>query len=205
MTQNYNDRLNDWVQKEASAIDAIASIYKLWIERSVELLIFRRNLVNQGPVEILKTIEYGRQISKSDFSIKEIHAIVKGLVELSLCPSRIDVGRLATEWLASGSDDMNAFLKTQLADHLSEEACSFEHRDVVLYGFGRIGRLMARILVEQGGAGSALRLRAVVCRGKLNIAKRAGLLKRDSVHGPFSGTVIVGSYRRTSSVPKLLT
>ena len=35
--------------------------------------------------------------------------------------------------------------------------------DVVLYGFGRIGRLLARLLIERTGAANSLRLRAIVC------------------------------------------
>ena len=67
-------------------------------------------------------------------------------------------------------------------------------RDVVLYGFGRIGRLMARLLVEKADGGDTLRLRAVVVRkGKASndLEKRATLLQRDSVHGPFNGTIRV--------------
>src|SRR5690606_39012550 len=66
-------------------------------------------------------------------------------------------------------------------------------RDVVLYGFGRIGRLLARLLIEKTGSGNGLRLRAVVIRkgGDNDLAKRASLLRRDSVHGAFNGTISV--------------
>ena len=37
-------------------------------------------------------------------------------------------------------------------------------QDVVLYGFGRIGRLLARLLIEKAGSGNGLRLRAVELR-----------------------------------------
>jgi len=66
-------------------------------------------------------------------------------------------------------------------------------RDVVLYGFGRIGRLLARLLIERTGRSNKLRLRAIVLRGgkKGDLEKRASLLRRDSVHGPFNGSVEV--------------
>ena len=66
--------------------------------------------------------------------------------------------------------------------------------DVVLYGFGRIGRLMARILIEKADGGDCLRLRAIVVRpssSPRDLAKRASLLRRDSVHGAFDGTIRV--------------
>ena len=64
----------------------------------------------------------------------------------------------------------------------------------MLYGFGRIGRLLARELMTRTGQGSLMRLRAIVTRGAIDqtvLEKRASLLKYDSVHGDFPGTVIV--------------
>ena len=67
----------------------------------------------------------------------------------------------------------------------------------MLYGFGRIGRLMARLLIEKTGGGDNLRLRAIVVRkgGEHDLIKRASLLQRDSVHGQFNGTVRVDEER----------
>ena len=60
-------------------------------------------------------------------------------------------------------------------------------KDVVLYGFGRIGRIAARELITQAGKGEQLRLRAIVTRSYSDedLIKRADLLRNDSVHGPF--------------------
>ena len=71
--------------------------------------------------------------------------------------------------------------------------------DVVLYGFGRIGRLLARLLIEKAGGGHGLRLRAIVVRrGSDNdLSKRASLLRRDSVHGSFEGTIRVDQEANT--------
>src|SRR5690606_26399420 len=65
--------------------------------------------------------------------------------------------------------------------------------DVVLYGFGRIGRLLARIIIDHSGSGNGLNLRAIVVRkgSEHDLVKRANLLRRDSVHGPFNGTIRV--------------
>jgi glyceraldehyde 3-phosphate dehydrogenase len=63
----------------------------------------------------------------------------------------------------------------------------------VLYGFGRIGRLIARILVSRSADIGGLQLRAIVVRhgGAKDLVKRASLLRRDSVHGPFNGSITV--------------
>ncbi len=70
---------------------------------------------------------------------------------------------------------------------------------MVLYGFGRIGRLLARLLIQRSGGGHGLRLRAVVVRkgGEDDLIKRASLLRRDSVHGPFDGTITVDPTNNT--------
>ena len=69
----------------------------------------------------------------------------------------------------------------------------------MLYGFGRIGRLLARILIEKAGGGHGLRLRAIVVRrgSDKDLAKRASLLRRDSVHGSFEGTIQVDEEANT--------
>ena len=75
------------------------------------------------------------------------------------------------------------------------DTVSHEPRDVVVYGFGRIGRLLTRLLVEKAAGGQNLVQRAVVLRPPKNpvddLNKRASLLRRDSVHGPFKGTIRV--------------
>lgn len=191
MSNAYQDQLSQWVDKEKMAIRAISLIHNLLVEKSVELLIFRRPLVHQGPIEILKHHSYGRQISMADIRIETTLPMIEALAKMPLCPSRIDVGRLTSEWLSSKRDlnQLNPFLEEQLSTHLVQGQSQFEPKDVVLYGFGRIGRIMARLLVDQAGSGDALRLRAVVCRGKLDLEKRASLLSRDSVHGSLKGTI----------------
>ena len=113
---------------------------------------------------------------------------------MELAPSKLDIGKLSSEWLAEQAN------YTSKADFLSKKLANFgvsnnrviEPRDVVLYGFGRIGRLAARELIKQAGKGQQLRLRAIVTRGSTDadIIKRASLLRTDSVHGAFKGSVI---------------
>jgi len=116
------------------------------------------------------------------------------IAKMNLAPSKLDIGKLANEWLTEGNGtSKHDFLSNKLARFNQDAAPSFEPRDVVLYGFGRIGRLAARELIRQAGKGQQLRLRAIVTRGNTDkdIVKRASLLSTDSVHGAFKGTVNV--------------
>jgi glyceraldehyde 3-phosphate dehydrogenase len=114
---------------------------------------------------------------------------------LDLAPARIDIGKLTARFLAQkGQLDVDAFVSRELASvNTGRSSLRDEPQDVVLYGFGRIGRLLARILVEKAGSGEKLRIRAAVVRkgSEDDLAKRASLLRRDSIHGPFHGTITI--------------
>jgi glyceraldehyde 3-phosphate dehydrogenase len=178
------------------AHQAIPIIGHMWLKRGVEPLLFRQPLVNQSPLDLLRHHRTAKELIGRGLQIQETLPILKGLAELNLAPARIDVGRLALEWHDEKDShaSLDAFLKDKLAEALNPNGASYPSRDVVLYGFGRIGRLMARLLINSAGNGNDLRLRAIVVRGKgkpEDLHKRAGLLLRDSVHGPFDGTIDV--------------
>src|SRR5690606_15058344 len=126
--------------------------------------------------------------------------IIEALTTLDLGPASIDVASLLLRHQQQGGDLLD-FLRVELASVIgASTAAAPEPVDVVLYGFGRIGRLLARILVaHQGGGASGLRLRAVVVRrgSENDLAKRASPLRRDSVHGPFEGTITVDEANNT--------
>ena len=52
---------------------------------------------------------------------------------------------------------------------------------------------MARLIISQSGLGRGLSLKAIVVRKSSDgdLAKRASLLRRDSIHGTFAGTISV--------------
>ncbi|MGV3479240.1 MAG: type I glyceraldehyde-3-phosphate dehydrogenase [Sphingobium sp.] len=58
---------------------------------------------------------------------------------------------------------------------------------VAINGFGRIGRLVARAILERGGS----ELELVAINDLADAKSNAQLFKRDSVHGPYPGTVEV--------------
>ncbi len=191
----YESQLTDWIQLEKSAIELIHIIGTMWYDKSVELIIFRNQLVDRSASQILNLHQYAKEIVKKPISVNDTLLLARELSRIDLAPSRIDIGRLAAEWLteaAEYSNDVNAFLTGKLKGFIGKDKRVMIPRDVVLYGFGRIGRILARELVSQAGKGEQLRLRAIVTRSYSDedLIKRADLLRNDSVHGPFPGTVI---------------
>jgi len=193
--EKYESGLSDWIQQEKAAVDLIHILGDLWYDRSVELIIFRNQIVDRSASQILALHQYAKEIVKKPISIFDSLMIAKELVNLNLAPSRIDIGRLTSEWInekTKYNNDAKSFVTDKLGDYIGAEKKKIVPKDVVLYGFGRIGRILARELVSQAGKGEQLRLRAIVTRDKSDedIIKRADLLRADSVHGPFPGTVV---------------
>ncbi|MGW4551486.1 glyceraldehyde-3-phosphate dehydrogenase [Streptomyces violaceorubidus] len=197
MTVN-DDSFTNWKHREETAESMIPMIGKLHREQDVTILLHSRSLVNKSVVSILKTHRFARQIAGAELSVAETMPFLRALTTLDLGPSQIDIGMLAATYR---SDDRGLTVEEFTAEAVAgatgaNKIDRREGRDVVLYGFGRIGRLVARLLIEKAGSGNGLRLRAIVVRGggeraAEDIVKRASLLRRDSVHGQFQGTITV--------------
>jgi len=189
----YETQLNEWIVQEKAAIELIGTIGKLWFEKSIELILFRNQLVDRSVSEIMNLHLYAKNIVKKNISVNDTLAIATAIYNSDVCPSRVDIGKLAFEYQQEKANfkTVSDFVGNKLKDLIGAKS-TITPKDVVLYGFGRIGRLAARELISQAGKGEQLRLRAIVTRGSSNedIVKRADLLRTDSVHGNFPGTVI---------------
>nr|WP_202522795.1 glyceraldehyde-3-phosphate dehydrogenase [Streptomyces sp. SID4925] len=194
-----DDSFTDWKNREEIAESMIPLIGNLHRERDVTILLHSRSLVNKSVVSILKTHRFARQIAGEELSVTETLPFLKALTALDLGPSQIDIGMLAATYRCDGHGlTVEEFTAEAVAGATGDNKIERrEARDVVLYGFGRIGRLLARLLIEKAGSGNGLRLRAIVVRkgGAQDIVKRASLLRRDSIHGQFQGTITVDDER----------
>jgi glyceraldehyde 3-phosphate dehydrogenase len=189
----YEESLKNWIEDEKAALELIRVVGKLWLDKSVELIIFRNQMVDRSSSELLNLHHYTRNVVNQPLTIHDSLGLAKALHRVQLAPSRIDIGKLGVEWLAKKQhfvDEMD-FVLTEMKSFIGNKI-NLVPKDVVLYGFGRIGRLAARELISQAGKGEQLRLRAIVTRDKSpeDILKRADLLRTDSVHGIFPGTVV---------------
>lgn len=182
----------DWNHKLTLAQEMLPLISQLHRENNVVTSIFGRLLVGVTDIDIIKAHRYARRIVEKELPLEDTLPVLRELVQMNLGTASIDLGRLASDYKKSGASDLRAYLNEALADVVDTDS-ELEPRDVVLYGFGRIGRLLARILIAREAMYGGARLRAVVVRkkGDDDIVKRASLLRRDSVHGPFDGTITV--------------
>lgn len=190
-----DDYFPDWKEREALA-EAMIPIIGTLYRRNVVTYCYGQPLHNQSVLEIMQTHRFVRQVAHNELSEFESFPILEVMAKLDLGPSHVDVGKLASDYMNRNGDEPDLSVLD-----FTEQACKevigrhvkplTKPQDVVLYGFGRIGRLLARLLIEKTGGGDQLRLRAVVIRksSEGDLEKRAELLRRDSVHGPFQGTI----------------
>ena len=166
----------------------------------IELVLFRNPLVDQSVSDILQLHEYGREMVNKPISVFDTCELAREIENMDLAPSKLDIGKLANEWFEEEGkfESKRAFLENKLGDFTESNSGKLQPKDVVLYGFGRIGRIAARELIKQAGKGQQLRLRAVVTRSnsEKDLSKRAALLRVDSVHGPFAGTIDIDNDKK---------
>jgi len=175
-----------WLDRLALAESAVPIIGRLYRERDVVTHVHGKKLVNQSPIDILKAHKWARRVGERVLSIEDSIKVLRIVDELGLKGISLDLGLILAEAPSTGFD---AWVRDHVAALPSWS--QDDSTDVVLYGFGRIGRLLARILIGHAGSGLGLRLRAIVVRrgGEDDLEKRASLLRRDSVHGAFQGTI----------------
>jgi glyceraldehyde 3-phosphate dehydrogenase len=189
---NYEEEVAQQTLTRRATVEFINIVNDLWYDKSIEMVFFRNPLVDKRASEVLNLINYAKEFVNKPITIQDALSIAKAIHQVDLPPSKLDIGKLAYECHLDpkGCIDKVAFIKRQLKN--ITEVKDVTPKDVVLYGFGRIGRLLARELMTKMGKGTQLRLRAIVTRDKITptvLEKRASLLSVDSVHGNFLGTV----------------
>ena len=198
------DSFGDWKWREALAelmVPLIGSLYR----KGINIMIYGKSLVNESPVAIMKAHRFARQTDNNELSELETYPILEYISTLELQDCEIDVGEIAVKCpffvdIKDNSSQIPNYINSELESVINTESKRPEvPANIVLYGFGRIGRLVARMMTQTTGPGNYFRLKAIVIRKAADddIFKRASLLTRDSVHGPFDGTVRVDEENST--------
>lgn len=192
MNVQYEKDLALQADRRRACVELIKIISDLWYDKSIELILFRNQLINRSVSDLINLHEYAGEFVGKPLNVFDTVEVARAINDLDLPPSRLDIGKLTFEFHADNNPihDARAFIMHTLKD--AKDYQEIVPKDVVLYGFGRIGRLLAREMMSKMGKGQQLRLRAIVTRDKNDavlIEKRASLLRYDSVHGDFEGSV----------------
>jgi len=191
--QHYEVELQKWIDDEKAGFELIDILGKLFYEKSIELIFFRAQLFDRSASVILSKHSYAEITVGKRLRIQDSLLLARAIYEIDMPSARIDIGKLNLEWTNEKHkyDFPKQFIRDKLQNIIGRKLSYSKPKDVVLFGFGRIGRLLAREMVIQGN-GSQLRVRAIVTRSvsKEDIEKRASLFRHDSIHGPFRGIAV---------------
>lgn len=171
----YQDHLTTRKNQEAQAVQLLVELNTL-ANKGVNVLFFGNRIA-------LNLVDIIAHHDKNALNIADTLAFATALNDQNLSHTTVDLGQALKSGKQAGSftsgDEVPA-------------------TDVVLYGFGRIGRILARLLMSRPASDKGLQLKAIVVRpaGEADallkdLEKRASLLERDSVHGWFDGSVVV--------------
>lgn len=190
--KSYEKELAFQADRRKATTEFIKIISDLWYDKAIEVVLFKNQVIDNNVSDIINLHEYAGEFVQKPISIFDSVELLRAINDISLPPSKLDIGKLTYEYHSQENSHLNvkAFILDKLKD--ASQNKGIKPKDVVLYGFGRIGRLLARELMAKTGKGNQLRLRAIVARGvpsEKTLEKRAALLRTDSVHGQFHGTV----------------
>ena len=145
MELGYEKGLQLQLEKERAAVRLQSKVGELLYEKGIELVLFRNHLIDTTISEIINLHEYSKKVVNEPIDVFTTSELASCLLELELVPAKMDIGKLANEWVQEKSsfNSQKDFLLKKLSG-LKAEHGNVEPRDVVLYGFGRIGRLAAR-------------------------------------------------------------
>ena len=192
------DTFGDWKWREALSELMVPLIGELY-RSGINILIYGKSLVNESPVAIMKAHRFARQVDENELSELETFPFLQHISSLDLQDCEIDIGELVVKCpffdeIKTDQTKIPEYLQDELSSVINQKSIRpNKPQDIVLYGFGRIGRLVARMMIQTTGPGNYFRLKGIVIRKATDndIYKRASLLTKDSVHGPFDGTVRV--------------
>lgn len=192
-TALYEKELSFQANRRRAGVEFIKIISDLWYDKSIEMVLFRNQLIDRNVSDIINLHEYAGAFVEKPISVFDSVEIAKAILSMDLPPSKLDIGKLTYEFHLENNkhNDAKSFVIDKLKN--AREFKNIQPKDVILYGFGRIGRLLARELMSKTGKGNQMRLRAIVTRDKndaTSLEKRASLLRYDSIHGDFQGSVI---------------
>ncbi len=166
----YQDHLTTRKNQEAQAVQLLVELNTL-ANKGVNVLFFGNRIA-------LNLVDIIAHHDKNALNIADTLAFATALNDQNLSHTTVDLGQA---------------LKSGKQAHSFTSGDEVPATDVVLYGFGRIGRILARLLMSRPASDKGLQLKAIVVRpaGEADLEKRASLLERDSVHGWFDGSVVV--------------
>ena len=89
----YEQELSHWIEDEKAALELVNVVVKLWFEKSVEVMF---DVSSSG---LLSLHDYAQNFIGQPITVQVTLELAQAIHEIEISPSRIDMGRLGSEWL----------------------------------------------------------------------------------------------------------
>ena len=143
----------DWKEREALAEGMIPIINESYIENQMYLVTCMVKVWSINLSHLMKSHRFVRQVEKNELSEFDTAPMLQTISNLQLGPAHIDIGKLVVKYQALNQPlSHEEFVDLELAVCIGSNLKPLlKPQDIVLYGFGRIGRLLARLLLTRRG------------------------------------------------------
>ena len=133
--ETYEKELAFQADRRRATVEFIKVVSDLWYDKSIELVIFRNQLIDRNVSEILNLHEYAGEFVQKPISIFDSVEIAQAIKTLDFPPAKLDIGKLTYEYHLEDAKYSNAtaFVADKLRDANNNE--DITPKDVVLYGF----------------------------------------------------------------------
>ena len=131
----YEKELAFQADRRKATVEFINIVSDLWYDKSIELVLFRNQLLNRNVSDILNLHEYAGEVVQKPISIFDSVEIAKAIQDLNLPPAKLDIGKLTYEFHLADQKHSNAmaFVSEKLKG--AQDYTKVVPKDVVLYGF----------------------------------------------------------------------
>ena len=96
MHKEVDGSLKKWREKEKKALELLRIVGELRFDKAIELILFRRDIYDARPSEVINHHLYAENYVDSPISIEMSLSIAEIIAKLDLQPARIDIGSKRT-------------------------------------------------------------------------------------------------------------
>jgi glyceraldehyde 3-phosphate dehydrogenase len=168
-----------WLQTLSQAESMIPLLGKLGREKAVKIQLAGKTLMADSVTGLMTVFD-----QHPELDLAQVYQLLEQVFASDTIQTVVELESLIAE------SDIASVMSAQ---DMSAQENNTSETPVVLYGFGRIGRLLVRRMCALGHTTPGMALAAIVVRKACDndLTKRASLLKYDSVHGVYDGLVKV--------------
>ena len=94
----YERELAFQADRRRATVEFINIVSDLWYDKSIELVLFRNQLINKNVSDILNLHEYAGAFVQKPISIFDSVEITKAIKNIDLPPAKLDIGKLTYEY-----------------------------------------------------------------------------------------------------------